>query len=60
MRTSLRIKRIRTRLQLTQEQMAQRIGVSFTTVNRWEKGHNKPLPEIRNLLKELESEANKK
>lgn len=44
---------IRERLGLTQEQLAQRLGVSFKTVNRWEKGKSKPSPMARRLLSEL-------
>ena len=33
---------IRSRLDLTQAQLAERLGVSFATVNRWEGGGNKP------------------
>jgi type I restriction enzyme M protein len=33
---------IRAKLDLTQEQAAERLGVSFATVNRWEGGHSLP------------------
>ena len=33
---------IRARLDLTQEQLAERLGVSFATVNRWEGGVTTP------------------
>lgn len=33
---------VRTRLGLTQEQMARLLGVSFASVNRWEGGHSSP------------------
>lgn len=33
---------IRSRLGLTQEQMAHLLGVSFASVNRWEAGHSAP------------------
>jgi type I restriction enzyme M protein len=36
------LRAIRARLNLTQEEMAQRLGVSFATVNRWEGGANAP------------------
>ena len=39
---SSRIKSIRERLDMTQVQFAQRIGVSFATVNRWENGQTRP------------------
>jgi SNF2 family DNA or RNA helicase/DNA-binding transcriptional regulator YiaG len=37
-----RIKRIRGRLGLTQQSLADRLGVSFATVNRWENSQTKP------------------
>jgi putative transcriptional regulator len=37
-----RIKSIRQQLCLTQEELAQKLGVSFTSVNRWENGQTKP------------------
>jgi transcriptional regulator with XRE-family HTH domain len=33
---------IRKRLRLSQEQMARLLGVSFTSVNRWEGSHSSP------------------
>ena len=39
---SVRVKGLRERLGLTQTQMAERIGVSFATVNRWENGQSRP------------------
>ncbi len=36
------LRAIRARLDLTQEQLAERLGVSFATVNRWEGGDTKP------------------
>lgn len=36
------IKRIRQRSLLTQEEFADVLGFSFSTVNRWEGGHAKP------------------
>jgi type I restriction enzyme M protein len=40
--TSITLRNIRARLDLTQEQLAERLGVSFATVNRWEGGISKP------------------
>ena len=37
-----RVRSVRERLDLTQAQLAERIGVSFATVNRWENGQTKP------------------
>jgi type I restriction enzyme M protein len=36
------LRAIRAKLELTQEQLAERLGVSFATVNRWEGGMNAP------------------
>ena len=42
MEFSQAIKQIRCRSLLSQEDFAKCIGVSFTTVNRWETGKSKP------------------
>jgi type I restriction enzyme M protein len=36
------LRTIRAKLDLTQEQLTERLGVSFATVNRWEGGDNDP------------------
>ncbi|HQD65611.1 MAG TPA: N-6 DNA methylase [Casimicrobium huifangae] len=36
------LRTLRAKLALTQEQLAERLGVSFATVNRWEAGTSKP------------------
>jgi DNA-binding transcriptional regulator YiaG len=36
------VKELRERLHLTQEAMAEALGVSFATVNRWENGWTAP------------------
>ncbi len=36
------IKKLRKFLGWSQEKFAQRVGVSYPTLNRWEKGHFKP------------------
>ena len=50
------LKKVRKSLDLTQEQLAQRLGVSFATVNEWENGKRKPSPlakaAIEQFLKE--------
>lgn len=38
------IKELRARLGLTQEQFAAKVGVTWSTVNRWENGRGKPSP----------------
>lgn len=37
-----KVKYVRERLQLSQERFASLLGVSFATVNRWERGHSLP------------------
>lgn len=44
------IRNLRTELQLTQEQFAHSIGVTFATVNRWERGHANPSPMALQLI----------
>ncbi len=44
------IKELRGRLGMTQEQLAREVGVSFKTVNRWERGKSKPSPMATKLL----------
>jgi DNA-binding transcriptional regulator YiaG len=39
---SERVKRVRSQLNLSQEDLAHDIGVSFATVNRWENGKASP------------------
>ena len=48
---------IRARLDLTQEQLAERLGVSFATVNRWEGGVTKPQKAARTAIAALAAEA---
>ena len=50
-----RIATIRTKLGLSQEQMARLLGVSFASVNRWEGGHSSPMGPNRDLYLALDS-----
>ena len=36
------IRKLRRSLDLTQEELAHAIGVTFSTINRWEDGHARP------------------
>ena len=47
------IKSLRTRLGLTQEQFAAKVGVTWSTVNRWENGRGKPSPLAMRQIEEL-------
>ncbi|HBA39933.1 MAG TPA: hypothetical protein DCZ05_09385 [Deltaproteobacteria bacterium] len=51
---SERIKEFRARRGLTQQALADRLGVSFASVNRWENGQTKPSQLSWNRLRQLE------
>src|SRR5438046_194243 len=51
------LRAIRARLGLTQEQLADRLGVSFATVNRWEGGMNTPQRAAQAAIAALTEEA---
>ena len=48
------ISRLRRRLNLTQEEFAHAIGVTVSTVNRWENGHIEPSRLARKAISDLE------
>jgi len=48
---------IRVKLNLTQEQLAERLGVSFATINRWEGGLNVPQKSARKMIEALATES---
>jgi putative transcriptional regulator len=47
------LKALRQRRDLTQEQLAHEIGVSFSTVNLWENGRRRPQPFLAKKIFEL-------
>lgn len=51
------IKKIRGKLGLTQEQLAHKVGVTFSTINNWEKGTRTPHPFLFKRLIEIAEEA---
>ena len=51
------LRAIRGRLDLTQEQLAERLGVSFASVNRWEGALNVPQKAARTAIAALAAEA---
>lgn len=51
------VRAFRQRLGLTQEQLAQELGVSFSTVNVWENGKREPLPFLGKCLLEMAKAA---
>lgn len=48
-----KIRQLRSKLGLTQEQFAAKVGVTFSTVNRWESGKSKPSPLAMRQIEEL-------
>lgn len=52
------VKRLRERMSLTQEQFAQEVGVTYSTVNQWENGKRHPQPFLLKRLLEIESSLN--
>ena len=51
------LRAIRSQLELTQEALADRLGVSFATVNRWEGGATKPQKAAMSAIEALASES---
>ena len=47
------IKHIRDTLLVTQVELAEMLGVSFATVNRWEKGHHEPTITQKRAIRDL-------
>ena len=47
------IRDLRANLGLTQEQFAAKVGVTWSTVNRWENGRGKPSPLAMRQVKDL-------
>lgn len=55
--TAERITTLRHALSLTQERFAARVGVTFSAVNRWERGQAVPSPLAREKLDALAREV---
>jgi predicted ATPase/DNA-binding CsgD family transcriptional regulator/DNA-binding XRE family transcriptional regulator len=54
-----RLRLLRARLGLSQEQLARRLSVSFATVNRWEAGRSRPSARAAAAIAELEASASR-
>ena len=50
------IKKIREKMMLTQTEFAELLGVSFSSVNRWEKGHYEPTLKTKRKIMKLYNE----
>lgn len=58
MKSSEMIKEIRSRLNLSQSELAEKLGVSFATVNHWEKERCEPSQIAINAIKNLCADSN--
>lgn len=47
------IKNLRTKMLLSQSELANILDVSFASINRWENGHNEPTIKVKRKIKEL-------
>ncbi|HDZ20150.1 hypothetical protein LCGC14_0017050 [marine sediment metagenome] len=54
------IRNLPTKLGLMQEQFAAKVGVTWSTVNRWENGRGKPSPLALRRIEEMWTELHKK
>ena len=50
---SEQVRIIRQRLLITQTELAEMLGVTFASVNRWENGRHEPTTKQKRALKEL-------
>ncbi len=54
-----RVKRLRERLGLSQQELATRLGVHAATIHRWESGKSEPIKPYMEKLEALERRAEK-
>lgn len=47
------VRDLRKRLGLTQEQFAEKVGVTYSTINHWENGKRAPQPFLLRRLQEM-------
>ena len=52
------VKDLRAKMLLSQEEMASLLGVSFSSINRYENGHYEPTIKVKRKIKELCIEYN--
>lgn len=53
MEYSSQIKAIREQLLVTQTELAEMLGVTFATINRWERGHHEPSIRQKRAIRDL-------
>lgn len=51
--TARDVRRLRTRLGWSQERLARELGMSFSTISRWERGQGSPSPVAERQLESL-------
>ena len=56
--SSSAIKKMRSQFDLTQELLAQLLGVKSSAVKHWEQGIRKPSPSVRRLLQIIQADPN--
>ncbi len=47
------VKELRDKLIISQTELAEMLGVSFASVNRWEKGHHEPTIKVKRKIVQL-------
>lgn len=52
------VRDLRAKLGLTQEQFAAKVGVTWSTVNRWENSRGRPSPLAMRQIEELQEKLN--
>ena len=52
------VKELRKKLIITQEELADLLGVSFASINRWEAGRHEPTIKVKRKIVELCKENN--
>ena len=57
--TSKMIRQLRAALGLTQEQFAAKVGVTYSTINRWENSKGKPSPLAMLRIKRIQQKMNR-
>ena len=54
-KNDIKVRDMRHQLEMTQEEFAQELGITVSTVNRWENGHSNPSKLARATLERMAS-----